>query len=175
MFFFCVCKAAFKTRKRQHVDISQYHEIQNPRSYTVSYHKNDITSVYCSALIYNNKSTLKLFESEYTVHSILYLCSGISVWWRHCGTGQETHCQMLQAACLPDLKGSKKINPYSDILETFLSCFLAVQSLRRAEGIMTITTGGYNGFNMASAQELVPWVPLTVLCSKALSIMKQPK
>lgn len=37
---------------------------------------------------------------------------------------------------------------------------------------MTITTGGYNGFNMASAEELVPWVLLTVLCSKALSIMK---
>lgn len=40
---------------------------------------------------------------------------------------------------------------------------------------MTITTAGYNGFNMTSAEELVPWFFLTVLSSKALSIMKLPK
>lgn len=50
---FFLCTAAFKTRKRQHVYISQYNEIQNLRRYTVSYHENDIISIYCSALIYN--------------------------------------------------------------------------------------------------------------------------
>lgn len=38
-----------------------------------------------------------------------------------------------------------------------------------------MTTGGYNGFNMASAVELVPWALLTVLCSDAHYIMKVPK
>ena len=52
---------------------------------------------------------------------------------------------------------------------------LAVEGLCSLEGIMTITTGGYNGFNMASAEELVLWALLTVLCSKALYIMKVPK
>ncbi len=83
--------------------------------------------------------------------------------------------QKFCAEGLPHIKGSKKkINPYSDFPDTFHAP-LEVESLCSAEGIMTITTGGYNGFNMASAEELMPWVPLTVLCSKALSIMKLQK
>lgn len=79
----------------------------------------------------------------------------------------------MQPAYL-SLKVAKKKEPLLRCSRK-LSCTYAVGGLCSLEGIMTMTTGGYNGFNMAFAVELVPWALLTVLCSDARYIMKVPK